>query len=279
MLRRERQRIYVCVPGGASHAPTLGGGLYELDKEFDIIGGSGASAGALNIIALAFGVDAKELLKLYQELLQHDRILDKSVRAAPRYGRCLWQVIGEAVSKLLGKDARMGDALIPIAICVTNARKSRPLYVTSWTHPHAKVSEVATATSALIPLARMVYIPSLDLGLTLFYDGGFTDNNPDHLFDDKPEPTWSMHLVDTDRDADGEEDEIALHEWDFDAAALSVARSITYAASARKSERKDRVCIPIQALGSGLNFNLTPAQTEARFRAGAAGVRTFLEKR
>jgi len=273
MLRRKP--IRVCVPGGASHAPTLAGGLYYLDTVYDVVAVAGASAGALSAIAYAFGVPLKDLLRVLTRLLQKDRVLDRSLAATGRYGRCAWEVIGEAVKELVGAHTTMGEALVPLLIVVTDARTSRPVYLSSWATPNVLVWEAAAATSALIPLASMKYIPSYRPG-RLYYDGGFTDNNPDHVFDSAPEPTYSFRLAGPDRDGDGIEDEIDLGEWQFDRAAMSIAKSLTYAPGSSKSRRTDRVCIPLRAKGSGLDFSLTPKEIEDRFKTGWDDTHNYL---
>jgi predicted acylesterase/phospholipase RssA len=272
---KRRKPIRVCIPGGASHAPTLAGGLYYLDTVYDVVAVAGASAGALSAIAYAFGVDLAELTRVLMKLLQKDRVLDRSLGATGRYGRCAWNVIGEAVKELVGAETTLGQALTPLVVVVTDARTSRPVYLSSWATPNVLVWEAAAATSALIPLASMKYIPSYRPG-RLYYDGGFTDNNPDHVFDSAPEPTWSFDLVGPDRDGDGQDDEIPLGEWQFDKAAMSVAKSLTYAAGASKSRRTDRVCIPLRAKGSGLDFSLTPDQITDRIRTGWNDTRDFV---
>ena len=263
-MRREEDGVYLIAPGGTSHVVTLGGAVYAVDALANVYGIAGTSAGGLNALAYAFGVQAKELLKLYQDLLQTDRILDRSIFAASAYGLCKFDTIRTALNRLLGANARLGDALIPLILVVTDAHTGRPVYLSSEKTPKVMCSEAGTATASLVPLSRMQFMPSLVPG-RLYYDGGFTDNCPDHVFEDRPHKTLILDLQ-----VDHEDDAIPIHNA-MDAA-KSVARSLTYAQSAKKNTRTDTVTVPVPVRGSGFDFSLTPDVSAKRWMDGARAV-------
>lgn len=273
---KPREPVWAVLPGAASHAPDEAGALYELDSVFDILGVAGVSAGAINGAVYAFGLDLHTVSGLYEELLQKDRMLDRSLLAAPRFGMCEWKVVQDQLHKLLGKKTTLGQSIIPLCVVVTDARSSRPVYFSSWATPDVNVGEVVGGSTALIPLASMRYIPSY-VPVRLYYDGGFTDNFPNHVFDDRAERTVAFKLIETDRDKDNREDDIDFHEWDMGGAAASVVRSVTYAASASKTTRDDQLIIPIHLQGSGLDFSLSVQEIRDRIKNGREAVRTSLK--
>jgi predicted acylesterase/phospholipase RssA len=273
-----RPAVNAVLPGGATHVPTLGGALYALQKHASVLRVAGVSAGALMAIAFAFGIPESRILHILQDLLADEKILDKSVLAAKRFGRCSWRRIPDAVVDMLGKGTTLGESPIPLTIVVTDAWTSRPVYLSSLTTPKVLVEEAAGATSAILPVASMQYLPSY-LPKRLYFDGGFTDNFPDQVWDREPEPTVSFSLVGKDVDNDGQDDVRPVREWDFDDAAMAVANALTFAASASKSSRDDRVHVPLKTIGSGFDFSLTPAETKARWDAGAAPVHARFAKR
>lgn len=268
-----RPRFFCALPGGASHAATIAGGAIALDDEGDVVGWSGVSAGFLIALLGAFG-RLKEAPFLLERMLQNNRVLDIG-GVDGDLGLCEWNVIPQLVDDVLGKGVTMGQAITPLVGVVTNADTGRPLYISKRDHPDVLVRDVARATSALVPLASLVPIPSLGTAVSpdvrLFFDGGFVDNLPDHVFAEHREPTVSLSLVpdvdDIVRVRPFQQDaKAALHQ------AIAVARSITYAQAQRKNPRSDGAHVAIKAFGSGLNFDLSPESTLQRVSNGHAQV-------
>lgn len=269
-----KPRAFFAFPGGASHVATEAGAALGLLDELEPAGASGVSAGFLVAVLVAFGLIDKAPA-LLTKMLQKNRVLDLK-HPDGNLGLCAWNVVPELVDELLGPNARMGDSPIPLVGVVTNADTGRPLYLSKKHAPKVLVRDVARATSAILPLASMVTMPSMGTDMSpdrrLFYDGGFVDNLPDHVFDARPEPTISMTL--------GTDDSIIrVPSFDVDAKAallqaLAVVRAVTFAQSQRKSRRAhvDGVHINLHAVGSGLDFNLTSEVIAARIARGRAAI-------
>lgn len=257
-----RLQVSAALTGGASHVATIAGGLYTLDTLVDIVRIVGTSAGALAAIGLAFGIAPEEVLALLQRLLAKDAVLDFGT--AGGHGLCRWEVIRKAIRSLVG-DAKMSDALIPLHIVVCDAYEQRPVVFSSEKTPHVLVHEAGTASAAIWPLADMQQVPSSGRGNRLFFDGGFARNLAADEFDGNPERPVSLFLV------PGPVEVTPVRS--VKDAAVSVLSTMLWSADhAHGSSRPDAVPIGLPAIGSGFNFNLTPAETKARWQAGSSGV-------
>lgn len=258
-----KERVACVLPGGASHVATLEGVAEVVDSEFDVVAWGGVSAGFLVALMAAFGL-LNKAPKLLLDSLQENRVLDFGLDG--KVGLCRWEVIPRLVDEVLGVDARLGDSKVPLVGVVTSADTGKPVYLSSWSSPTAKCREVARASSALLPLAPMVTLPSLGTVLSpdvrLYYDGGFTDNLPDHVFDHLPERTVSVSLR--------SEDSNRVRSDDVVGQALSVMQAVTFAAGQRKSRRQDGILIDVDAVGSGLDFDLSPREVRSRINRGRA---------
>lgn len=154
-----------------------------------IAGVSGSSVGAIVAVLVAFGFSAQRILELLVHYLAHNRMLDPGGKALARFRLLEWSRIPELVEKELGVGAKLGQAKIPLVICVSNLDTGEPLYLTSWTHPDVLVSEALRAASAVHPRITGAHtIPSLGTKLSpdvrRFIDSGWTDNTVDGVFDD-----------------------------------------------------------------------------------------------
>ncbi len=255
--------------GGASHAVTLAGGFYRLKRRTKVVGVAGVSAGALVSAALAYGVPAAAVLDLFVELLQGDKILDRRPAheggiLARGWGVCRWEVLRRAVVDMLGAKTTLGDSPIPIVVVVTDGYFKRPIYLSKRDTPHVLVADALAVSSAVWPLAPMQEIPShfAAIGNRLCFDGGYTDNFPNHVFDEREEPTIGLRL--------GGDCPVADRLEDLDDAACAALEALTWAAQTSKTTRADAVVVdvPTAKLGSGFNFNLTPELVRARWTAG-----------
>ncbi len=278
----DKPRAFFAFPGGASHCSTIAGAALGLCDELEPAGCSGVSAGFLVAVLVAFG-KLDQAPALLTKMLQKNRVLDIK-HADGNLGLCAWQVVPDLVDELLGPNVRMGDSPIPLVGVVTSADTGRPLYLSKKHAPKVLVRDVARATSAIVPLASMVTMPSMGTDLSpdrrLFFDGGFTDNLPDHVFDVRPEPTISLSLG-----ADDSIVRVPTFAVEANAGflqAMAVVRAVTFAQCQRKSRRADvdGVHVNLHAVGSGLDFNLTSEVIAARIARGrAAIVQAAAEKR
>lgn len=264
MMRRN-----VVLSGGASHVATLAGALYQAAALFDVATVGGTSAGALASIGYAFGRTADEVFAVLLDLLQNDRVLDRSVFAmtARGGGLCHWDRVREAIRKLVGKGARMRDAKVPLFVVVTDGYTRRPVVISSW-DPATRdvlVEDAGTTTAAIWPLAKMQTIPDLGRGNRLYFDGGFTMNYPVKVCETHADPTVGLR-IDPDLDGDGEPDVEPIR--DVVAAAKAVAESALYGSNEPNMTRADFVDVRVHGIGSGFDFSLTPEEIRARWACG-----------
>lgn len=262
-----------CYPGGASHVIALAGADCALDDITVPLGYAGVSAGALVAIARAFDVSHAKLQAVLERLLVSDRVLDYAPFELGDGGICGWRVIPEAIDALLGPGATMGQAKHPLVVVVTDLDKGEPVYIDSRNAAHKEilVREVARATSAIPGVAPQVPIASWKLGLytpgvTLYSDGGVTDNTADHVFDDEEAPRVALRLY-----ADPPVSRVRYGQPVRQA--FAVFKAILFAASRIKSRRRDGVVVDVPALGSGFDFSLTVDEQRARWRVGHDAVK------
>lgn len=259
-----RRAVFAALPGGASHVASIAGAASALDLHADVLGWAGVSAGFLVAVMHAFG-KAEKLPGLLTTMLAANRVLD--VWPDGRLGLCEWKVIPTLVDEVLGRGVRLGDALTPLVGVVTSADTGQPVYLSKRDTPNVLVSEACRASSAIHPLAPFVPVPSLGTVMSpdvrLFIDGGFTDNLPDHVFDHQIERTVSVAL--------NVDESSRVRPGDALAQCLAVMRAVTFSQSQRKS-RRHTINVDIEAQGSGLDFDLTPTEVQARFARGAAAV-------
>jgi predicted acylesterase/phospholipase RssA len=258
---------FVALPGGASHVATIAGAAEALDERVDVIGWAGVSAGFLVAALAAFG-ELHQMRHLLEKMLQKNRVLD--IRPDGKLGICAWEVIPALVDEIVGADARLSDAKVPLCGVVTSADTCSPMYLSSWATPNVLVRELARATSAIHPLAPFVPIPSLGTerspDIRLFIDGGFTDNLPDHVFDARPSaPTISVSLKAPDN-------LVRVREGDHIGQAVAVVGAVTFAQGRRKTRRSDGVVVDVDANGSGLDFDLSLEEIRHRVASGRLGV-------
>lgn len=265
-------RIHAVFPGGASHVATIAGSALELDKRSAIVGAAGVSAGGLVAIAIAFGkLDLLPALLRYW--LQGRRLLDFVPDG--KLGLIAGRVIPRIIDDLIGPGVTMGEADMPLVLVVTRA--SKPVYLSARETPQVRVSEAGLGTASLYPLFPMTTLPSLGTEMTpdvvKTYDGGFGDNLPDHVFDGRVDPTVSIGLrpieVHTGRAERTGDDALSQ--------AMDVLGAITFAQAQRKTRRTDGRHIVVDAIGSGLDFNLSVEDIDRRIEAGRRGVRAALE--
>lgn len=228
----------------------------------------GTSAGGMIALLDAFGVPASEQTDLIDRLLQKNRLLDTSLMPLSQGGLCKWQVIGRETKKLLG-DKRLGQALKPVFVVVCDAYTRRPVVVSSWANPLVKVHEVASATSAIWPLAQMQQIPSLGFGNRLFYDGGFAMNFAMDVYDDDPQfPTLGIRIQpDLPR---------VIPTRTNTQKAVAVAETLMWASNnAFLSQKNCSRVITIPTHFDGFNFNQTKHELMARRTAGSYAAHAF----
>jgi predicted acylesterase/phospholipase RssA len=261
-----KPRVCVTFPGAASHIVTEAGVDAGLRTFVEYAAVAGVSAGAGIATGAAFGIAPERVRKHIDEAVTNNRVLDEAPLELGDFGACGWHVIGEIIDDLVGKGARMGDAKIPLVICVTDLDSGRPQYISNTSHPRALVSEVVPMSMAIPVIAPQRAIPSLGTDLSpdiqLKTDGGVTDNTADHVFDARPEPRIAVVLETVN-------DPITrLYHWEPRKQAMALFRAMLFASSMLKSKRDDGFVLRAPAIGSGLDFALSDAQKHVRWSAG-----------
>lgn len=284
--------ICLALPGAASHIATVAGGALEIEaylamKRAHGMRGArikatvGVSAGTGPCAAVSFGV-LEKLPRILREWMQDNRILD--IVPDGKLGLCAWRRIPELVDELLGKGVELGEAQIPLAILVTDADAAARgdecvVVLSSWATPRVKVSEAIRAAMALVPLAPMVPIPSLGTELTpdirLFFDCGFSKNVPDDVYDSRPEPTIACSVRQRPT-LTGKPIRVTADNGLAQAAA--VIGAVTRAPDRPSTRRTDGLHIVLDAVGSGLDFDLTPEETTQRITNGRRSVSAALAR-
>lgn len=253
--------IYCAIAGGGPRGTFLAGAAAGLSDLVSIHGFSGASVGAIIAALKAFAIPDRRIKSLFAELLD-GRFTAVDPSSIARGGILKWTAISEACDQVLGCNARMGDSILPLVIGVTCLDTRSPMQVSKRWHPHAKISEVLTASCAFSAGATpAVQIPSLSLtkyspDIRLFVDGGYTDNCVDSAWRDKVAPTVLLRL------APSEPARVRVE--DIGAIAGAVLDSAFWAQSQPKTAD---LVVDVKSSG-GWDFRKTEAQVLAEYEIG-----------
>jgi predicted acylesterase/phospholipase RssA len=278
--------VWLAFPGAASHIATVAGAAIAIEEELEraraqgnpdakVKGTVGISAGAGVGTAVAFGV-LDRLPKVLRHWLQDQRVLDFVPDG--KVGLCAWERIPRLVDELIGPGRKMGEAKVPLAILVADADAAKRgedcvVVLSSWATPDVLVSEAVAAAMAIVPLAPMVRIPSRGTAMTpdirLHFDCGWTKNVPDDIFDDRAEPTIAMTLRHREP-LTGKPTRVT--EADPLAQIEALAGAVSQALNRRNTRRTDGLHIVLDAVGSSLDFDLSPEETSERIQNGRRGV-------
>lgn len=278
--------VCLALPGAASHIATVAGAAIGIEHELErrrrvgkpkatVKATAGISAGAGVATAVAFGV-LNRLPNLLRDWLQDQRVLDFVPDG--KVGLCAWKQIPRLVDELLGHGRRMGEAKVPLAILVADADAAARgddcvVVLSSWATPEVLVAEAVAAAMAIYPLAPMVRIPSRGTALSpdrrLHFDCGFAKNVPDDIFDARPEPTIAMTLRQRQAPT-GKPTRVT--EGDPLSQIEAIGGAVGQALNRRNTRRTDGLHIILDAVGSSLDFDLTPEETTQRIVNGRRGV-------
>lgn len=282
--------VCLAFPGAASHLATVAGAAIGIEHELGrrrrfgaprakVKATAGISAGAGVATAVSFGV-LDRLPSLLRDWMQDQRVLDFVPDG--KVGLCAWRQIPRLVDELLGHGRRMGEAKIPLAILVADADcaargEDCVVVLSSWMTPDVLVSEAVAAAMALYPLAPMVRIPSRGTALTpdirLHFDCGFAKNVPDDVFDDRPEPTIAMTLKH--REAPTGKP-MRVIDSDPLSQIQAISGAVSQALNRRNTRRTDGLHVVLEAVGSSLDFDLSPEETTQRIVNGRRSVEAAL---
>lgn len=279
--------VYLALPGAASHIATVAGAVLAFlawllwlrtrgGKPGAVLKGvSGVSAGAAVAAAVAFGV-VEKLPRILRHWLQHRRVLD--VVPDGKVGLCKWERIRDLIDEVIGPGCTMGQAKIPLAILVADADAAArgdecTVVLSSWGTPDVLVTDAVAAAMALVPMAPTCAIPSLGTAMSpdrrRFFDCGFRKNIPDDVWDFAVSPTVSFSCKQR-QSPTGKP--VRVSDGDPFAVVEALAGAVSQALNERRTSRSDGLHIVLDAVGSSLDFDLTPEETSERINNGRRSV-------
>jgi predicted acylesterase/phospholipase RssA len=271
---KPRPEVYGCIGGGGPGITYLAGAAAALDATCEVRGWSGASAGALLAVGKAFGVPDEDIALAIKRALGSGALLQADPMALSRGGVLKWEVVGDIVDRLIGRNQRMKDATAGLVICVTNLDLRRPLYISKIDHPGVRVREAVMASSAFMAMVTPACrITSLGAGFSpdvrLFVDGGWTDNTVDSVWDGQDAPRALLRLKPDDNVKRVREGSIT----DIHGAVL---QSALWAASLPKSHRADGVVVDVDGRNDW-SFIKDADRCDAEWNRGYDSTRAQLE--
>lgn len=283
--------VYLALPGCASHIATVLGAVLAFlawllwlrtrggKPGAALKGVSGVSGGAALAAAVAFdenGSILNRLPRILRHWLQHRRVLD--VVPDGKVGLCKWERIRDLIDEVIGPGRTMGQAKIPLAILVADADAAArgdecTVVLSSWGTPDVLVTDAVAAAMALVPMAPTCAIPSLGTAMSpdrrRFFDCGFRKNIPDDVWDHTASPTVSMSCKQR-QSTTGKP--VRVSDDDPFAVIEALAGAVSQALNERRTSRSDGLHIVLDAVGSSLDFDLTPEETSERINNGRRSV-------
>jgi predicted acylesterase/phospholipase RssA len=246
-----RPDVYGCVSGGGPAITYLAGAADALDARCRVLGWSGASAGAIVATCKAFGVPSETVLTLLVDILESGQALTPGAGNLPRGGVFSLDVIGDAIDRVIGKGAKLGDATTGLVVCVTHLDRARPVYFSKASTPRVLVRDVDIASASFMcGITPAAEIPSNMLGLytpdpTLWGDGGLTNNTVDNVWDHKREPRVGLRLAQHEGDTDPDQ---RLRPGDVAGILAALPRALMWGASSWKSRRMDGADVEVDGV-------------------------------
>lgn len=172
-----------------------------IGRHFDLI--TGTSIGGIVALAMAFEVPMKSVVEVFEEY--GSEIFPPHSPPQTKIGKAidLWKYrqtarystdpLKEAISKLIDKNAILGDAIHPVAIPAVNVTQGQPQvfktrHKPEWTRDWKyKAIEIALATSA-----APTFFELAEVGGNLYADGGLFANAPDLIATHEAEHFFSV---------------------------------------------------------------------------------------
>jgi predicted acylesterase/phospholipase RssA len=242
--------VYASVSGGGPAITYLAGAASSLAARARVLGWAGASAGALVAACKAFAVADETIVRILVEVLSTGRVLNPGLGNIPRGGIFDLDTVGAIVDANIGKGARLGDASVPLVVCVTDLDRARPVYLGKATTPRVKVREALIASSSFMcGVTPAATIPSLGTELSpdvrLWGDGGLTDNTVDGVWDGLRDPRVALRLARHDGDTQPHE---RIRDGDVPKILAALPRALMWGASTWKSRRMDGLDVEVDGV-------------------------------
>lgn len=269
------------VSGGATHIVGLAAALYASHRRIPAKRVVGCSAGGYAGAALCMGIAPEKVQRVLDWILQKDRALDGNVfNLAKHFGYARGEMLREAAFKLVG-DATLGETHIPLGVYVSdyNEPENGPVLLSSWTTPDVLVVDAVVPGGALPLAIQPQRIPSYTRGNRLFGDGGTGRNFPLDALDDHARPTIGIRV----KPAKADPVTNAVRAWGWKAFIRSLVAQLMWASNhAHNTSKCAHHIIDVEATGDGLDFSLTPAEIDRRWKeghdAGVAGATAARQK-
>lgn len=267
-----RLPVDLVIAGGASHVVGLAGATCALDNRVDVHRVGGASAGALAAAGLAVGMRGPELKSTLRALLT-PRLLDLSWWPLHRFGVYAGDALLKALVSVFG-DQRMNQTLIPLRVVVCDLYERRPVTIASDNpaHKDLRIADVLRCSAAIPVFFKAHVLPEV-WGNRLFVDGGTAANFALGMFDDSDRKTVGIRL----RQAAAGDARPVRGVGDY---ARAVAELLLWSSNnAHVSTKRWQDVIPVEAPGSGLDFDLTQASFDERWRLGETAATRWCDER
>jgi NTE family protein len=269
---RPREPIDLVLSGGASHIVAIAGAALELDEHrCDVVRVAGSSAGAAVAAAIAFGITRRKIVSLLMRMLEGNTLLDSQVLPFFGWGWYKGEVLRQALRSVFG-EMTMGEAHLHLKVVVCDVYTRRPVVIDSKNPDHADLLVVdALYASMAIPFFFRPGKLGGVFGNRLFVDGGTAMNFAMHVWDDVPERRTVGVRVDPGSD-NSERPTRKVSEY-----VAAIAELVLWAASnAHISKKLWADVITVPAIGSGLDFALTPGLFSERFSGGIDAVKRWV---
>ena len=239
--------VYASVSGGGPAITYLAGAASSLSARCKVLGWSGASAGSLVAACKAFGIADEAVVRILVEVLSTGKVLNPGLGNIPRAGIFDLEMIGAVVDANIGKSARLGDAHVPLVVCVTDLDKKQPRYLGKHATPRVLVREALIASSSFMcGITPAATIPSLGTDLSpdvrLWGDGGLTDNTVDGVWDAQRESRVALRLARHDVDTHPSE---RIRDGDVPKILAALPQCLLWGASTWKSRRMDGLDVDV----------------------------------
>lgn len=273
LIQKNLPEVYLCGGGAGTAIDAMAGAYAETHKHINPKGYSGVSASALLSCGYAFKQSDAKIYSAIKDILTNGKIIKLSNDSWERGGILDWNVIGEVIDQLIGKNVKIGDSPKHLIIGVSDLDRGRPLYISSENHPHVLIREALQASTAFMcGITPACQIPSLSTAkyspdIRLFADGGWTDNTTDSVFDIKNTARVLLRL----RNDDSIE---RVRKGDLLGIAKGVLKCSLYAANQIKSKQSRGLVVDVDAVNNW-NFKKTPQMVDINYNRGIGSVRCF----
>jgi predicted acylesterase/phospholipase RssA len=152
--------------------------VYALGERRPLAALSGASAGALAILAYALGLSLERVQNQLEGACSRNRLISGGPHNLLFHGA--WTDGAELrrnIGLLIDKDTILRDVRIPVAVSVGDRWTRRPVVVTSWNYPTVNVLDLACQTAAIPRVFPAKTIRGIGNEHT-YVDGGTANNLP-----------------------------------------------------------------------------------------------------